>query len=169
VAEAVIPREVCAKLLRTTPEKMAEINLKKNLIGTMLAGGLRSANAHFANMLLAFYLATGQDAANLVEGSQGFVHAEVNPDGHLYFSCTLPHLIVGTIGNGKDLDFVRDNLDALGCRAERPPGRQRAPPGRPVRRHRVVRRNLPAGRPDQPRRIDAGPPGAGEKEVISDQ
>jgi hydroxymethylglutaryl-CoA reductase (NADPH) len=115
VAEAVIPREVCAKLLRTTPEKMAEINLKKNLIGTMLAGGLRSANAHFANMLLAFYLATGQDAANLVEGSQGFVHAEVNPDGHLYFSCTLPHLIVGTIGNGKDLDFVRDNLDALGC------------------------------------------------------
>jgi hydroxymethylglutaryl-CoA reductase (NADPH) len=122
VAEAVIPREICSKLLRTTPEKIAEINLKKNLIGTMLAGGLRSANAHFANMLLAFYLATGQDAANLVEGSQGFVHAEVNPDGHLYFSCTLPHLIVGTIGNGKDLDFVRDNLDLLGCRAERPPG-----------------------------------------------
>ena len=32
-----------------------------SLIGTLLAGGLRSANAHFANMLLAFYLATGQD------------------------------------------------------------------------------------------------------------
>ena len=122
VTEAVIAREACAKLLRTTPEKIAEINLKKNLIGTMLAGGLRSANAHFANMLLAFYLATGQDAANIVEGSQGFVHAEVNPDGHLYFSCTLPHLIVGTIGNGKDLPFVRDNLDKLGCLAEREPG-----------------------------------------------
>ncbi len=122
VAEAVIAREVCAKLLRTTPEKIAELNLKKNLIGTMLAGGLRSANAHFANMLLAFYLATGQDAANIVEGSQGFVHTEVNPEGHLYFSCTLPHLIVGAIGNGKDLPFVRDNLDKLGCLAERPPG-----------------------------------------------
>jgi len=122
VAEATVPREVCAKMLRTTPEKMAEINLKKNLIGTMLAGGLRSANAHFANMLLAFYLATGQDAANIVEGSQGFVHTEVNPEGHLYFSCTLPHLIVGTIGNGKELPFVRDNLDKMGCLANRQPG-----------------------------------------------
>lgn len=122
VTEAVIERALCAKLLRTTPEKMAEINLKKNLIGSMLAGSLRSANAHFANMLLAFYLATGQDAANIVEGSQGFVHSEVTPEGHLYFSCTLPHLIVGTIGNGKDLGFVRDNLDKMGCLAERPPG-----------------------------------------------
>lgn len=33
-----------------------------------MAGGVQSANAHFANMLLAFYLATGQDAANIVEG-----------------------------------------------------------------------------------------------------
>ena len=69
----------------------------------MLAGGMRSANAHFANMLLAFYLATGQDAANIVEGSQGFVHAEAR-DGDLYFSVTLPNVIVGTVGNGKDLD-----------------------------------------------------------------
>ena len=122
VTEAVIGRDVCSKLLRTTPEKIAELNLKKNLIGTMLAGGLRSANAHFANMLLAFYLATGQDAANIVEGSQGFVHTEVNPEGDLYFSCTLPHLIVGTIGNGKDIPFVRDNLEKMGCLAERPPG-----------------------------------------------
>ena len=122
VAEAVVGREVCAKLLRTSPEKVAELNLKKNLIGSLLAGSLRSANAHFANMLLAFYLATGQDAANIVEGSQGFVHAEVNPAGDLYFSCTLPHLIVGTIGNGKDLPFVRDNLEKLGCLAGRAPG-----------------------------------------------
>lgn len=122
VVEATITRELCAKLLRATPEKLAELNLKKNLIGTMLAGGLRSANAHFANMLLAIYLATGQDAANIVEGSQGFVHTEVNPQGDLYFSCTLPHLIVGTIGNGKEIPFVRDNLEKLGCLAERPAG-----------------------------------------------
>ncbi len=101
---------------------MADLNLKKNLIGTMLAGGLRSANAHFANMLLGFYLATGQDAANIVEGSQGFTHAEVTAAATSISPATLPHLIVGTIGNGKDLDFVRDNLDLLGCRAERPPG-----------------------------------------------
>lgn len=130
ITEIVVSRDVCARVLKTTPEKIVELNLKKNLIGTMLAGGLRSANAHFANMLLAFYLATGQDAANIVEGSQGFVHAEVRPSTtpgaggeDLYFSATIPNIIVGTVGSGKDLDFVRKNLDLLGCRAEREPGR----------------------------------------------
>jgi len=121
VAELTVPRRICARYLKTTPEKIADLNLKKNLIGTMLAGGIRSANAHFANMLLGFYLATGQDAANIVEGSQGFVHAESRGDD-LYFSVTLPNLIVGTVGNGKDLDFVQANLKALGCLETRPPG-----------------------------------------------
>ena len=108
-------------MLKTTPEKVATLNVKKNLIGTLLAGGIRSANAHFANMLLGFYLATGQDAANIVEGSQGITHAEAREDG-LYFSVTLPNLIVGTAGNGKDLPFVQDNLERLGCAGDAEPG-----------------------------------------------
>jgi len=121
VSEILIPRDICERRLKTTPEKVVDLNIKKNLIGTMIAGGLRSANAHYANMLLAFYLATGQDAANIIEGSQGIVHAEVR-DGDLYFSCTLPNLIVGSVGNGKGLDFVEDNLRALGCKEDREPG-----------------------------------------------
>lgn len=121
VTEILISRELCKERLKTTPEKMAELNVKKNLIGTMVAGGLRSANAHYANMLLAFYLATGQDAANIIEGSQGIVHAEVRGDD-LYFSCTVPNLIMGTVGNGKGLSFVEDNLTALGCKDARASG-----------------------------------------------
>lgn len=121
VSEMLISRELCERRLKTTPEKVVDLNIKKNLIGTMIAGGLRSANAHYANMLLAFYLATGQDAANIIEGSQGIVHAEVR-DGDLYFSCTLPNLILGSVGNGKGLDFVEENLRALGCKEEREPG-----------------------------------------------
>lgn len=121
VAEISISREICKTRLKTTPEKLVDLNIKKNLIGTMVAGGLRSANAHFANMLLAFYLATGQDAANIVEGSQGIVHAEVRGDD-LYFSCTLPNLIVGSVGNGKGIDFVEENLQLLGCKAQREAG-----------------------------------------------
>ena len=114
VAEIKIPREVCTKHLKTTPEKIVQLNIKKNLIGSIIAGGVRSANAHFANMLLAFYLATGQDAANIIEGSQGIVHAEMQ-ERDLYFSVTLPNVIVGTIGNGKHLPFVQENLLKLGC------------------------------------------------------
>ncbi len=108
VAEILIPRAICESRLKTTPEKIVDLNIKKNLLGTLLAGGIRTANAHFANMLLGFYLATGQDAANIIEGWQGIVHAEVRNDG-LYFSVTLPKIIVGAIGNGKHLDFVQYN------------------------------------------------------------
>lgn len=121
IAEVTIPPEMCKRFLKTTPEKMVNLHIKKNLLGSIIAGGLRSANAHFANMLLGFYLATGQDAANIIEGSQGIVHAECR-DMALYFSVTLPNMIVGTIGSGKTLNFVQENLALLGCVAEREPG-----------------------------------------------
>ncbi|MCX5127181.1 hydroxymethylglutaryl-CoA reductase [Streptomyces sp. NBC_00193] len=121
VTELLVPREIVRDVLHTSAGAIAELNVRKNLIGTLLAGGIRSANAHYANMLLGFYLATGQDAANIVEGSQGVTVAE-DRDGDLYFSCTLPNLIVGTVGNGKGLDFVEENLTRLGCREEREPG-----------------------------------------------
>lgn len=121
VAEILIPHDVVESKLRSTAQQITDIVVRKNLVGSTIAGAVRSANAHFANMLLAFYLATGQDAANIVEGSQGIVYAENREEG-LYFSCTLPHLIVGTVGNGKDLDQVEDALQKLGCREEREPG-----------------------------------------------
>lgn len=122
IAEIMIPHDICVTRLKTTPEKLVNLHIKKNLLGTLMAGGLRTANAHFANMLLGFYLATGQDAANIIEGSQGIVHAEVR-DQDLYFSVTLPNIIVGTVGNGKHLDFVRHNLEIMNCLEERSPGK----------------------------------------------
>ncbi len=121
VADLVVPGEVCRAKLRTTPQQLVDLNVKKNLLGGILAGSIRTANAHFANMLLAFYLATGQDAANLVEGSQGVVHAEVRGED-LYFSVTLPNLILGTVGSGKDEPWVRENLGRLGCLEAREAG-----------------------------------------------
>lgn len=121
VAEILIPEEIVKTVLHSTPAKITELNIKKNLIGSINAGSLCTANAHFANILLAIYLATGQDAANIVEGSQGITHTEVrNKD--LYFSVTVPNIIVGTVGHGKDLDFVQNNLNALGCLESRAPG-----------------------------------------------
>lgn len=121
IAEATIDRKHCQRFLKTTPEAIVDINLKKNLIGSILAGSLRSANADYANRLLGLYLATGQDAANIIEGSQGITYAQVRNDA-LYFSVTLPNLILGTVGNGKHLDFVQRNLEMLGCTEPRAPG-----------------------------------------------
>ncbi len=81
-----------------------------------------SANAHFANILLAIYLATGQDAANIIEGSQGITHCSITPSNDLYFSVNLPSIIVGTIGNGKQHTTVYSHLEQLGCTKERESG-----------------------------------------------
>ncbi len=122
VAETWLPAKLVKRFLKTTPQRLVDLHIKKNLLGSIAAGSLMSANAHAANMLLAFYLATGQDAANIVEGSQCIDHAEVLENGDLYFSTTLPNLIVGTVGNGKGLDFVRENLERMDCLTAREPG-----------------------------------------------
>ena len=121
IAEITIPKSICQGRLRTDPQHIVELNIKKNLLGSTLAGSLHSSNAHFANILLALYLATGQDAANIVEGSQGITYAELKGED-LYFSVTLPNIIVGTVGNGKNLDFAKENLRMMGCLVPREPG-----------------------------------------------
>jgi hydroxymethylglutaryl-CoA reductase (NADPH) len=114
IAEITIPKAVVKSELKTTPEKIVDLNIKKNLLGSIMAGSVHSANAHYANMLLAIYLATGQDAANIVEGSQGITYAEVK-NGDLYFSVTIPNVIVGTIGNGKNESPFQERLLKMGC------------------------------------------------------
>lgn len=114
VASMRIARELCETQLRTTPEKIVDLNIKKNMIGSIVSGGVQSANAHFANMLLAFYIATGQDGANIVEGSQGITHAVCDGDD-LIFSVTLPNIIVGSIGHGKDVSDANSALKEMGC------------------------------------------------------
>ena len=115
VAESIIPADLCKESLQTTPQALVDLNLKKNYIGSIVSGGSWSANAHFANVLLAFYLALGQDGANIVEGSQGLVYCSLDDHGHLKFSVTIPNLILGTVGNGKDLPAVKANLQRLEC------------------------------------------------------
>ena len=122
IAEILVPAPLVTEQLRSTARRIVDLNVRKNLVGSTIAGALRSANAHYANMLLAFYLATGQDAANIVEGSQGMTHAEVRDDEALYFSCTLPNIIVGTVGNGKDIPAVAAALERLGCLDPATPG-----------------------------------------------
>jgi len=114
IADIIIPDILCQKILRTNAKKIVDLNIKKNLLGSIQAGSLLTANAHYANLLLATYLATGQDAANIVEGSQGITYAKCDKK-NLYFSVNIPNIIVGTVGHGKDHSFIKKNLLELGC------------------------------------------------------
>jgi hydroxymethylglutaryl-CoA reductase (NADPH) len=62
------------------------------------------------------FLATGQDAAQVVEGSNAITTAEATADGDLYVSVSLASLEVGTVGGGTKLPTQAAGLEVLGVR-----------------------------------------------------
>ncbi len=114
-ADVTIPREIVEERLHTTPEAIAEINTRKNLVGSAKAGSL-GFNAHVANAVAAMFLATGQDEAQVVEGANAITTAETTPEGDLYCSVSLASLEVGTVGGGTRLPTQAAGLEILGVR-----------------------------------------------------
>ncbi len=51
VAEAIVPGSVIRSVLKTTVQDLCNLNIKKNLIGSAMAGSIGGFNAHAANIL----------------------------------------------------------------------------------------------------------------------
>ncbi|KAI9298768.1 hypothetical protein K502DRAFT_322594 [Neoconidiobolus thromboides FSU 785] len=121
VAEAVIPKNVVEKVLKTTVSALVELNISKNLVGSAMAGSVGGFSAHAANMLTAVFLATGQDPAQNVESSNCITLMKaVNQGQDLLISCSMPSIEVGTIGGGTQLPAQAACLDLLGVRGAHP-------------------------------------------------
>ena len=116
VAEVTIPKAVVESKLHTSVDAFVETNTRKNLIGSAMAGSL-GFNAHAANMVAAFYIATGQDPAQVVEGSNAMTVAE-DVDGDLYVSVRMPSVEVGSVGGGTRLPAQAEALEMIGCRGD---------------------------------------------------
>jgi hydroxymethylglutaryl-CoA reductase (NADPH) len=102
LAEIIIPKDIVKTVLKTTSQKIFDLWLGKNILGSVISGSL-GYNAHFANIVAAFYAATGQDLAHTVEGSLGISIVKVLVNGDLYFSVYLPAIMVGMVGGGTRL------------------------------------------------------------------
>lgn len=113
-AEITVPGEMVESVLKTTPEAVVEVNTAKNLIGSAAAGSM-GFNAHYANIIGAIFLATGQDEAHIVEGSLGVTIAEER-NGDLYFAVNLPDVPLATVGGGTGLETASECLDIMGAR-----------------------------------------------------
>ena len=113
VADVLIPEAIVRTKLKTTAKSIEEVNVAKNLIGSAAAGSM-AFNAHFANMIGAIFLATGQDEAHVVEGSLGITTAE-DRDGDLYFSVNMPDLPIATVGGGTRLETANEGLKIIDC------------------------------------------------------
>ncbi|GEQ67072.1 hypothetical protein JCM33374_g735 [Metschnikowia sp. JCM 33374] len=120
VAEATIPKDVVAKVLKSDVDALVELNISKNLIGSAMAGSVGGFNAHAANMVTAVYLACGQDPAQNVESSNCITLMNRTANGDLQISVSMPSIEVGTIGGGTILEPQGAMLELLGVRGPHP-------------------------------------------------
>jgi hydroxymethylglutaryl-CoA reductase (NADPH) len=95
---------------------------RMSAVGGVLSGTM-GLHGHYANGLAALYLATDQDVACVAESAVGVTRFEVQTDGALYASVTLPNIMVGTVGGGTSLPSQRACLEILGLAG---PGHARA-------------------------------------------
>jgi len=113
VAEAIIPNAILKKQMRVETTAVYRVR-QVSMVGGMLAGtsnnGLQSANG-----IAAMFIATGQDAGNVAESQAGITYVDLRGNGDLYWSLTLPSLIVATYGGGTGLATQRECLEMLGC------------------------------------------------------
>nr|XP_051193033.1 3-hydroxy-3-methylglutaryl-coenzyme A reductase 1-like isoform X2 [Lolium perenne] len=117
VCEATIKGSAVQSVLKTTVEKLVELNIVKNLAGSAVAGALGGFNAHASNIVTALFIATGQDPAQNVESSQCITMLEAVNDGNdLHISVTMPSIEVGTIGGGTCLASQSACLNLLGVK-----------------------------------------------------
>lgn len=115
-AECTVKKEIVEGVLKSTPEKM-ENYWKSSTIAAIQSVTI-GAQGHYANGLAAVFLACGQDVACVSEASVGITRMEVDENGDLYCSVTLPNLIVGTIGGGTSLPTQQECLQIMGCLGE---------------------------------------------------
>jgi len=122
VCEAVIPASVVKSTLKTSVAGMVDVAVRKNLVGSAVAGAMGGFNAHAANIVAAVFLACGQDPAQVVESANCITLVEAlepsveggEPDLHV--SVTMPSIEVGTVGGGTALPAQAACLDLIGCR-----------------------------------------------------
>jgi hydroxymethylglutaryl-CoA reductase (NADPH) len=112
-AEVLLDGRVLRNRLRTSASRLVEVQYRKNLLGSIAAGAM-GFNAHFANVLAAFFIATGQDVAQVAEGSMGVTTVEPRGDDGVIASVYLPDLPLGAVGGGTALDTQREALAMLG-------------------------------------------------------
>ncbi|PWZ21178.1 3-hydroxy-3-methylglutaryl-coenzyme A reductase 1 [Zea mays] len=117
VCEATVKGGVVQSVLKTSVQKLVELNIVKNLAGSAVAGALGGFNAHASNIVTALFIATGQDPAQNVESSQCITMMEaVNDGSDLHVSVTMPSIEVGTVGGGTCLASQAACLNLLGVR-----------------------------------------------------
>jgi hydroxymethylglutaryl-CoA reductase (NADPH) len=113
IAGALLPKQIVKSHLHVTPENFLKMR-QHTMLGHLQANAI-GYNGQLANGLAAIFIACGQDVANIVNSAVGITNFELDHDGDLYASVTLPSLTVATVGGGTALGTSHECLEILGC------------------------------------------------------
>jgi hydroxymethylglutaryl-CoA reductase (NADPH) len=113
VAEVVLRSDLLQEVMHITADDIMRTR-DIQMAGAFIAGSSNNG-AHSANALAALFIATGQDVANIAESHSAITYSRELENGDLYWSITLPSLIVATYGGGTGLATQRECLEMLGC------------------------------------------------------
>ena len=100
--EAVFSHSTWFKLLRVSVQDTMAAHEAKNVVGSQLAG-TPAGNMQVANAAAAFFLATGQDCAHVVDVASAAAVSFVDTGTHIVVSLDLPTVPVGSVGGGTAL------------------------------------------------------------------
>jgi hydroxymethylglutaryl-CoA reductase (NADPH) len=116
VAEFVLPDALAQERLKVDTATMFRARQVSNA-GGMLAGTVNNG-MHAANGLTALFIACGQDVANVAESHAAITYVDLRDNGDLYWSITIPSLIVATHGGGTGLPTASECLALMGCKGK---------------------------------------------------
>ncbi len=108
--EITIPEQLINKYLHTSSEKLEFIYEYALELATM--AGYIGNQMHYANALAALYIACGQDAACVAESAVGITKFK-KVKGGIKVSCTMPNIVVGSVGGGTKLPTQKACLEIL--------------------------------------------------------
>lgn len=112
IAECYLSETIIQQVLRTSSEALFN-NYLPSVSATRFYGML-GYNINVANAIAAVFAATGQDLACIHESSNAFLSIEKVEKG-LYFSLTLPSLVIATVGGGTNLPKQQEVLALMKC------------------------------------------------------
>lgn len=112
-AEVSLDKHVLEKVLKTNARALCEVQYRKNMLGSIAAGSM-GFNAHYANILAAFFLATGQDPAQVGESAVGVTTIEQRGPESVIAAVYLPDVPLAAIGGGTGLATQSEALEMLG-------------------------------------------------------
>lgn len=114
MCSAKLPADVVEKVLKVSVDSLIDVWLKKVMIGSAMAGSIGGFNCQAANIVSAIFIATGQDAAQVVASSNCILTMEKDSRGSLEVHCKMPSIECGTVGGGTVLPDQSGYLEYLG-------------------------------------------------------